>query len=375
MKCTGNKVRFRGLLMRLKKRFVLTRDYIENTLISKITRPYSRLNFVIEVGGWSIKWDGKYITEMLNSQRLLKARITTTYKGIHSQIIHFGAVNTFLTSEGFYILNKSNKIVLTWFHVTPNHPRIKHVKEAQKYIDLVHTSSTITRERLIEIGIPTKKIVVIPLGIDLNLFRPVSLNEKQKIRKRINIPKNKLVIGSFQKDGVGWGEGLKPKWVKGPDTFVNVVDELKTNYNLFILLLGPARGYVKRELDKRGIPYKHIFVKNYLEVPQYYNALDLYLVASRVEGGPKALLESMASGVPVVSTRVGMTPEIMRDDHNSILAEVDDVAGLFDRIVRIIDDKTLANRLVSNGLDTVNKYSWQKIAREFYKKIYSTLLS
>lgn len=360
--------------MRLATLISMSSAWFRNIMCSKIAEPYSMVHYVIDPTDWSIKWDAKYITEKLNSQKLLKARITTTHKGIHTQIIHFGSVHTFLRDRRFQTVNKDNKVVFTWFHVVPDYKWIKHVKEAKKYVDLVHTSSTITRKKLMELDIPEEKIVVVPLGVDLNLFKPASLEEKQRIREEIGIPKDKLVIGSFQKDGIGWGKGLEPKWGKGPDTLVRVADELKKDQEIFLLLLGPARGYVKKELAKRRIPYRHIFLKNYLEVPKYYRALDLYLVTSRVEGGPKALLESMASGVPLVSTRVGMAPDIIKDGYNALLAEVDDVKMLSENALKIIKNKNLANQLANNGFNIIEDYSWERIAKEYYEKIYSKLL-
>jgi glycosyltransferase involved in cell wall biosynthesis len=349
-------------------------DWFNNGISSKIEKHHSLLFYVIESADWVIKQVGIDITKNLNNQKLLKAKTTTIHKGIRNQIIHFGSVNAFFTSKGFPILNKYNKIIITWFHVVPDDPRIKFVKEAQEYVDVVHASSAITREKLMEIGIPEEKIVVIPLGVDLNLFKPVSSEEKQKIREKIGIPKDKIVIGSFQKDGVGWGEGLEPKWVKGPDIFVEVVDKLRRDYDIFVSLTGPARGYVKRELNKRGIPYKHIFLKKYLKIPKYYNALDLYLVTSRVEGGPKAVLESMATGVPVVSTKVGMAPDIIKEGYNGFLTEIEDVSVLSERASKIIENKDLASRLVNNGLNTIKNYSWENITKEYYEKIYSKIL-
>lgn len=338
-------------------------------LKNRLSNHFFKLSYVIESANWSIKWDGKYITENLNKLHLIKARTTTTYLGIKNQIIHFGSVHTFSTSP-----HESNKVVVTWFHVVPDDPRIKFVTEAQKYVDIVHTSSNITKSKLIEIGIPEEKIVVIPLGVDLDLFKPVTEEEKERIKRKLGLPADKIIIGSFQKDGVGWDEGWEPKWVKGPDTFVEVVDKLNRNYIIFVLLTGPARGYVKRELDKRDIPYKHFFLKNYLEISKYYNALDLYIVASRAEGGPKAILEAMATGVPVVSTKVGMAPDIIKEGYNGLLAEVEDVMALSKKAELVIQDKKLANRLVNNALNTIKNYSWENVATDYYEKIYTKLL-
>jgi len=353
---------------------VMGRDWFNNLICSKIEKHHSLLFYVTEPADWVIKQIGDDIARNLKTQGLPKTLITTTHKGIHNQIIHFGSVNTFLGSKGFKKPHKTTKVVLTWFHVVPNDPRIRFAKVAQKYVEVIHTASTITRVKLIEIGIPEKKIAVVPLGVDLNIFKPVSVEEKQKIREEIGIPKDKIVIGSFQKDGAGWGEGLEPKWVKGPDIFVKVVEKLKKDYDIFILLLGPARGYVKRELDKRGIPYKHIFLKNYLEISNYYNALDLYLVTSREEGGPKAVLEAMATGIPLVSTKVGMAADVIKEGYNGLLADVYDVEMLSEKARRILDDEKLIKKMVENGLEIVKDYSWEKIATRYYKEIYKKVL-
>ncbi len=361
--------------MRLTTLSTLLRNWINNIARSKVKKPYSMLFYIIESANWVIRQVGMDITTNLNNQKLLKAKITTAYNSVHNQIIHFGSVHTFLSSEGFRIPNKSNKVVLTWFHVVPDDPRIRFVKEAQKYVDVVQTASTITKEKLIEIGIPEEKIVVIPLGVDLNLFRAVSSKEKQRLREKLGIPKDKVVVGSFQKDGVGWGEGLEPKLVKGPDIFISVVERLAKNYPIFVLLVGPARGYVKLSLERKGIPYGNIgYLKNFKDVAKYYGALDLYLVTSRIEGGPKAISEAMATGIPIISTKVGVAADMIKDGCNGLLTEVEDTSALSEKAGSIVEDRQLANRLTGNALNTIKGYSWEKIAKEYYEKIYSTLI-
>lgn len=355
------------------------RSLFNNVASSIGKKPHSILYYVIESANWSIKWDGKYITKSLHNQKLLSARTTITYKGIRNQIIHFGSRNLFLSSA-WKDIDPSNTIIFTWFHGTEsdkgpgNLAMIAALPEASTKADIVHTSCTISKENLIRWGVPEDKIVVICLGVDLNIFKPVAEVQKDAVRNELGLPWDKVIIGSFQKDGVGWGEGLEPKWVKGPDIFVRVIDKLKTEYDIFVLLTGPARGYVKKELTRIGVPYKHCFLKNYLEIPKYYNALDLYLVTSRAEGGPKAIVEAMATGVPIVSTKVGMAPDIIKEGHNGLLAEIEDIDTLAEKAGRLITDRALANRLSNNALNTVTNYSWENIAKEYYKKIYSKIL-
>jgi glycosyltransferase involved in cell wall biosynthesis len=103
---------------------------------------------------------------------------------------------------------------------------------------------------------------------------------------------------------------------------------------LFVVLTGPARGYVRAGLERLGIPYLHHFAEPG-ELPCVYRALDVCLVASRQEGGPKAVLESMASGVPIVTTRVGQATELVRNGENGFLVDVDDAEGLAGWLERI----------------------------------------
>ncbi len=354
-------------------------DWFGNLIYSASRGPYSTLYYIVESRDWSTKWDGRYITKNLNRQGLVKAKTATTYWGIRNQIIHLGSRNLFLP-DVWREIDASNKIIFTWFHGTEEGgsplelAMIRDLPEASKKADIVHTSCAISKENLIKWGVPKDKIVVIPLGVDLALFQAVPLEEKKKIREHLGIPQNKIVIGSFQKDGTGWGEGFEPKWVKGPDIFIRAIDKLSRQYDIFVLLTGPARGYIKRELDKIDVPYKHYYLNNYLEIPRYYNALDLYLVASRAEGGPKAILESMAAGVPLVSTRVGMAPDTIIEGDNGFLAEVDNVEELANKAGKIIEDRTSTRTVVENALNTVKDYAWEKIARKYYERIYSNFL-
>ena len=347
---------------------------LKEFMVNILSNGRYKLSYIIEDADWSIKWDGKYITKNLNKLNLIHSRITTTHLGLRKQIVHFGSVSTFLRKNGFAKPHQSNKAVLTWFHFVPANPQNKNIIVAQKYLKFIHTSCNITKNNLIDLRVDPEKIVVIPLGVDLFLFKPVSSEEKQKIKKQLAIPSDKIVIGSFQKDGAGWGRGMEPKLIKGPDIFVEVVEKLALNYPVFVLLVGPARGYVKTNLEKRNIPYKDVgYLKDLTQLAKYYNALDFYLITSRIEGGPKQILEAMASGVPVVSTKMGMVPDIVKDGKEALLAEVENIEQIVDKSERIIQNDELRKKLVENGLRTVQNYSWEKIARTYYQNIYSKL--
>ena len=101
-------------------------------------------------------------------------------------------------------------------------------------------------------------------AIDLERF-PLGDAERAPRRARgARAARAAFVVGSFQKDGVGWGEGLEPKLVKGPDVLVARARAPRAPEvpELFVLLTGPARGYVRRELERLGIPYRHVLARD-----------------------------------------------------------------------------------------------------------------
>jgi glycosyltransferase involved in cell wall biosynthesis len=182
-----------------------------------------------------------------------------------------------------------------------------------------------------------------------------------------------VVIGSFQKDGVGWGNGDEPKLIKGPDIFLKVIEKLRHDIpNLFVLLSGPSRGYVKKGLDAMGVPYRHEYLSEYKDVSRLYDALDLYLITSREEGGPKACLESMAKGVPLVTTEVGQCRDLVIAGKNAMMAPIEDVESLYGLSLKVLRDTDLQQTLIKDGLVTARDNSYESqfsLWQEYFKKL------
>lgn len=329
-----------------------------------------QLSYIVEPV-WSVKWDGLNITRNINSKHI-KSRITITNLCLKNQIIHFGSPNVFFKKGKWPKPCRNNKHILTWFHIVPEDPRIKLIKKAQNDLEYIHVSCNITKKKLINAGVDKNKIIVIPLGVDLSIFKPSK--DKESLKRKLGLPLNKIIIGSFQKDGVSWGKGLKPKLIKGPDVFCDVVEKLAKKFDIHILLTGPARGYVKNRLIKARIPFTHKYLKHYPSIVKYYQVLDLYLVTSRVEGGPKAILESMACGVPLVSTRVGMAPEVIKHGKNGFITKTEDIKKIVYYSAKILSKESIRKKLIKNGLKTLKNYSLKKVAEDYYQKLYKHLL-
>jgi len=350
------------VLLYIKYSFLIINNKISTT----------KLYYVVEDADWSIKHDGQMVTSRL--QHLITSKLVITHYGIRNSIIHYGSISTFLSQDKIKLPHKSNKIIVTWFHIVPNDKRIKLISQAIKYVDIWHTSCQSTQNKMISMGIPKDKIVVIPLGVDLDYFSNPTKNKKETLKNKFQIPKNKIVIGSFQKDGNGWGEGLEPKLIKGPDIFCDVVEKLAKKYEIFVLLTGPARGYVKNRLYKAGIPYRHDFLENPNDVSDYFKSSDLYIVTSREEGGPKSILESMACGVPIISTKVGMAPDLIESGKNGFLVDLENTESIYENACKIIENKNLQELFVQNGLETIKNYNLSNVANQYYQKLYQDLI-
>lgn len=338
-------------------------DLITCTIKNALFSNRSRIHYIVESADWVIKSEALTL-----KKHIPEINITSSTFGIKNKVLHFGTSSLFKEKPA-----RSNKSILTYYHIAPQDRFQYRVGQASQSVKIVHTSCDITKQLLINLGVEEEKIVKIHIPVDLDIFSQFSQDKKRELRQRWNIPEGSIVIGSFQKDGIGWGEGNEPKLEKGPDIFCKVVKALSRKYPIHIMLSGPARGYVKAQLIKANISFTHL-VPRFSQMVELLNVIDLYLVTSRQEGGPKAVLETMATGVPIVSTMVGQAPEIINSGQNGFLTAVEDVSSLVKYSSNIIDDVKLKQKLIYNGLKTAPKYSAQKISQQIYNQLYLPLL-
>ena len=255
-------------------------------------------------------------------------------------------------------LESSHRLGLSYFHGrpgTPGYPEFDRAYETLRRnaarIDRVQVTHDEMHELVVGAGVAAERVFKIPIGIDIEHF-PLGSERHAK----------SFLIGSFVKDGVGMGEGLEPKLLKGPDTLVAVVERVRRVVpELSVLVTGPARGYVRGELERLGVAHRHALLSSRHELARAYREVDVCLVTSRQEGGPKAVLEAMASGVPVVSTRVGQAAELIRDGENGLLAEIDDVDALTAAVERVAADAELRTHLRAAGRTTAEAHAEERL--------------
>ena len=293
--------------------------------------PYSRLLLMSDAPAWVLAYEMQEIGGL--ARRLgITTTDSTLWPYVSHQCVFYGSHFNLLLGDQW---RQPNRLGMAYLHGKPGtgfkefDRSYEVLQRAHHRFDRVQTTHAEIHRLVLESGIAAEKVFLIPLAVDPAIFPPVTPTARAAARRRFNIPEHARVVGSFQKDGVGWEEGDQPKRVKGPDIFLSVIDQLRHDVpELFVLLSGPARGYVKRGLRQQGVPFAHEYIDDPRALAPLYHAIDVYVVSSRQEGGPKAILESMSAGVPVVTTRVGQAMDLVAHGVNGWMVEVDDAAGL-----------------------------------------------
>jgi len=297
-------------------------------------RRWSRLFLVGDRGAdWSIADDVRRLEQIV---RRLGVRVGPARLGprIDGQSVFYASQFVLLADGKRWPRSRLGVAYLHGRPGTPGYPEFDRcfetLRRRHEELARVQVSHSELHSIALESGIDPAKVHRIPIGVDSAAFVP-----GESTRAELGVPESAFVVGSLLKDGVGWGEGLEPKTIKGPDTLLRALELARARIpELFVLLTGPARGFVRAGLERLGIPHLHVYMPPG-QLPRVYRALDVCLVASRQEGGPKAVLEAMASGVPLVTTRVGQAMDLVRNGENGFMVDVDDAEGLADWLERI----------------------------------------
>lgn len=101
------------------------------------------------------------------------------------------------------------------------------------------------------------------------------------------------------------------------------------------------------------------------DVAALYDSVDIYLTSPNIDNMPVSLLECLASGVPIVATRAGGIPYIVRDGETALLVDINDHEELASRAMDLLEDEDLVQHLTSRGLEEVKRYHWAPVREEW----------
>lgn len=192
------------------------------------------------------------------------------------------------------------KSIFSIYHINPQKFKPENLKLINHFATSIHTICDSTK-KFLENYID-KKITVAPFWVNQNIWFEM---DKTQCRKKLNLPQDSFMIGSFQRDTEGH-DLISPKLEKGPDQFCDIVEKIYSkNKNIHILLGGWRRNYIISRLQSKNIPFTYIERPDFKVLNIMYNCLDLYLVSARHEGGPQSIPESCITKTPIISTNVG----------------------------------------------------------------------
>ena len=135
------------------------------------------------------------------------------------------------------------------------------------------------------------------------------------------------------------------------------------------LIVGDGPDRIKLENLARQLKIEdRVFFLGQIEhnkVFQYLKISDVFVRPSLSEGLGNSFLEAMAVGIPIIGTPVGGIPDFLKDEKTGLFCEVRNHFSIAEKIVKILKDEKLKNRLVENAKELVFKnYNWDNIAKE-----------
>ena len=242
---------------------------------------------------------------------------------------------------------KGNKILLGMLRVILNNA------------DKIISNSSFTAQVFRDLNIDVAKIVIVSPAVDIEQFRP-GIDISDLVRE-YDLEKKKTIMTVGR---------LVPR--KGNDTIIKClkrVIEKIPNVVYLIIGEGPNKQNLEVLVKELGLRENVIFA-GYVsdeDLPKYYNLCDLYVLPNRetgdfdtIEGFGITFVEAGACGKPVIGGRSGGTSDSILDGVTGVLVEPQDEEMLVNRIIELLVNHELANRLGSQGRERVfEKFRWE----------------
>jgi len=218
------------------------------------------------------------------------------------------------------------------------------------FLDRYVVVSRSIRDALIQRGIMPDKIDLIYNAVETDQVPPVV--EGNSIIESLGLPSDRIVL-------VAAG---RLTWAKGYEDLIQALTVLVREDDRIRCLVagdGELRESLEAMIEQAGLS-RHVILLGHLsreKVLSLIAAGDIFVMPSRSEGTPIALLEAASLKKPIMATSVGGIPELVKSEEECLLVEAGDVPGLVKGIRRLIQDKALSERLGENA--------YRKVLSEF----------
>jgi glycosyltransferase involved in cell wall biosynthesis len=225
------------------------------------------------------------------------------------------------------------------------------------------------RDDLVALGIaPRERFVVIRLGIELDERVSPDQNGRGESRRYLGIPGDRFAVG----------------WI-GRMTAVKRTDDVLVAFKrlrggggdagLCMVGDGPHRLQLEQRAHELGLARDTVFLGYQEDVAPFYAAFDALVLPSGNEGTPVTVIEALAAELPVVATRVGGVPDVVRDGEDGFLVEAGATDDLADRLAQLARDPALRARMGKQGRERVlPRYAVDRLVDDV-DELYRSLLS
>jgi glycosyltransferase involved in cell wall biosynthesis len=245
-------------------------------------------------------------------------------------------------------------------------------KKLMNRSDALIAVSKYTVDELTELyGIDEKKIHVIYNGVDVQKFKPRS--NRDELRREFGLEEeNKIVLF------VG-----RLYHRKGLELLLRSIPSVLQEFSDVKFVIS-GKGFKQKEESLRNLA-KQLDIENHVtfmgyvpdeKLPNLYSASDIFVLPAIYENFPFAILEAQATGLPVISTKVGGIPEFLVDNENGFLIDAGDSAQLTQRVLALLQDPKLAKEMGMRGRKLIEeKFSWRLITSQvidLYHKLLET---
>jgi glycosyltransferase involved in cell wall biosynthesis len=209
----------------------------------------------------------------------------------------------------------------------------------------VVTTGEAIRAHLIErLSLNPDKVVSVPTGADVSRFQP---GDRAASRTHLGLADGGPIVGIV---------ATLRSW-KGHRFLISAMSDPRlAAARLVIVGDGPQDAALRDQAAASGVGTRIIFAGQQEDVAPWLQAFDIFVLPSTGnEGVPQALMQAMATGLPVVTTAVGAIPELVRDGETGLIVPPENVDALAEAIGRLLADKKLAARLGAAGVEYVSK--------------------
>jgi sugar transferase (PEP-CTERM/EpsH1 system associated) len=219
-----------------------------------------------------------------------------------------------------------------------------------------------------EVGISPGKIATIYNGVDTGRYAPLDGRQRAALRSRLGFSEDHILIGSV---GTLY-------WIKDPETLLTAAAEVLRRSSQAIFLWvgdGQLRESLRHRAERMGLSHRVRYLGRRDDVADILAALDIFVLPSIAEGLSYSILEAMATGLPVVTTRVGGNPELVRDGREGLLISPRQPQQLAEALVILADRPQLRRHMGASGRRRVEeRFSLMDMVQR-YQKMYLSVLS